>query len=167
MQKREWLVETAGRASQKRGLKNYAEDIAQDVLEKVEDITDEVWAGKRNKEAYIARIVINRANDLCHQDHDFVAITDNILASTPLEAMEAAVLLSELYNKLSVRDQALLDLIFEEYDGREIAERLGVEPATARKRVSRLREKLASMSHGKQPSFQAEPLGRKQVNPVL
>lgn len=62
------------------------------------------------------------------------------------KAIEAALLLKELYDKLPAEDQTLLELVFEEYSGAEIAAILAVEPATARKRVSRLMKKLASLS---------------------
>ena len=63
-----------------------------------------------------------------------------------LIAMEAALLLKELYDNLPTEDQTLLELVFEQYSGAEIAARLAIEPATARKRVSRLMKKLASLS---------------------
>jgi DNA-binding NarL/FixJ family response regulator len=60
--------------------------------------------------------------------------------------MEAALLLKELYDKLTTEEQTLLELVFEQYSGAETAARLAIEPTSARKRVSRLMEKLAQLS---------------------
>jgi RNA polymerase sigma factor (sigma-70 family) len=161
---RAWVLETAQRTSERRSLKGYHEDIAQEVFKKARQISNDKWSEKRNPKAYIARIIINLANDLCHVDHDLEPLTEIILASTPTEAMQAAILIQELYNKLTGTEQALFELMFQETSGAEIAEKLGIKPATARKRVSRLKEKLFSMSQGRQVLLQAESIGTESTN---
>ncbi len=64
-------------------------------------------------------------------------------ADTP-NLMGAALLFKELYDKLPTEDQTLLDLLFGQYSGAEIAAKLAIEPTTARKRVSRLRASLSA-----------------------
>jgi len=160
-----WLMETATRASTKRGLQGYEEDIAQEVFRKVKAIPDASWATKLNKKAYVARVVLNEANDLCNTDHHYEPLTDNILSSTAPEAMNAALLISELYDKLSQAEQTLFEYMFEGFSGAEMAERLGVTAVTARKRVSRLMEKLKVFTQGKEESVQ---LGaRRHAKPII
>jgi RNA polymerase sigma factor (sigma-70 family) len=141
-----WLLDTARQVALKRSLQNSGEDLAHDVYEKLKDLSNDVWARTLHKKSYIARVIINKANDSCHKDQPFEPITDDILVSTPVDAMEAAILIAELHAKLSSSEQKLLELIFEQYSGDEIAKRLGIGFATARKRVSRLLKKLNQLS---------------------
>src|ERR1043165_859747 len=162
VKQRPWLVEVARRTLQKRGLKEHAEDIAHEVFKKLGEIPNDVWSEKQNKKAYVARVIINRANDFSCQDHDFEPLTDNSLTSTPTEAMEAAILVEELYKQMSTVEQQLLDLMFQGYSGAEIAKRLGITHTTVRKRISRLKQKLHSASYT-QNNVVIE--GRKETHP--
>src|SRR6266404_4189596 len=143
-----WVVSTARRVSKRRGLPYYGEDIAQEVFRKAKGIKDDFWANRKNKKGYFARMIINKANDLCHLEHGFEPLADHVLASTPAQTMEAAILIKELINKLSTDEQRLLEHIFLGYSGAEIAKSLGTNCPTARKRISRLMEKLSSLGQG-------------------
>lgn len=151
VKEREWLLETAKQVVLKRGLTDCAEDLAQEVYSKAQYISDNVWKRTSKKKSYIARVIINKANDLCQRDQSFEPLTDNIVFFSPIDAMEAAILISELHSKLSPAEQELLELIFEQYSGAEIANRLGIEFATARKRVSRLIKKLSLFTESRCP----------------
>jgi DNA-directed RNA polymerase specialized sigma24 family protein len=145
----DWFMNTARQVTLKRGLPDSDEDLAHEVYDKLKNVSDEVWSRTLNKRSYVARMIINQANDFCAKNQPLEPITDNILVSTPLEAMEAAILITELYGKLSLAEQKLLELMFEQYSGTEIANKLGIGCATARKRISRLTKKLGLLSEGK------------------
>lgn len=147
LENRLWVNQTAARAARKRSLEGYEEDIAQEVFQKARKLNDGAWLRTENKHGYIARVIINVANDLCHTD-PWDPLTETILPSNPLEAMQAAILIEELYAKLSQKEKELFHLMFEEYTGQEIAERLAIKPVTARKRISRLRAKLSAIRQG-------------------
>lgn len=156
-----WFMNTARQVTLKRGLPDSGEDLAHEVYDKLKNVSDEVWSRTLNKKSYIAKIIINQANDLCGKYQPLEPISDNILVSTPLEAMEAAILITELYDKLSLSEQKLLELMFEQYSGAEIASKLGIGFATARKRISRLTKKLSLLIEGKvSASRQSETLER-------
>lgn len=141
-----WLNQTAKLTALKRGLLGYEEDIAHEVFKKLRSVTNEAWSRMKYKKAYVARAIINCANDLTYIDHGSEPLTDNILTSTPAEAMEAAILVSELYHQLSSSEQDLLELIFQQFSGEEIASELNVSHSTVRKRISRLKRKLCALN---------------------
>lgn len=60
----DWLMQTAQQASIREGLRGYGEDIAHEVYNKVQGVSDDKWAGVQNNKAYVATIINNLAKDL-------------------------------------------------------------------------------------------------------
>jgi RNA polymerase sigma factor (sigma-70 family) len=142
----DWVIETSRRAALRRDLQEYEEDIAHEVFKKARNISANTWARTKHKRAYVARVIINCANDLSCEDR-YEPLSDNIISSTPIEAMEAAILIDELFQQLSPNEQRLFELLFEQFSGEEIAKSMKISHSTVRKRISRLKEKLGSLSH--------------------
>jgi DNA-directed RNA polymerase specialized sigma24 family protein len=162
-EKYEWLVATSERVLRKRGFSGYGRDLAHDVREKCERINDDNWAKIANQEAYIARIIINEANDFCEDHAHLVELAPVVLSSSSVEAMDAGILVEEVCNKLSDDEKRLIGFIYEGYSGLEMAKHLGVKCAALRKRLERLKEKIRLLLKSNRDVLKPERTTRKYI----
>jgi len=142
----ERLVDIGRRACRDDSL---GEDAAQEALAAaVERLGD--WRGEGSLEAWLGRMVTNacwrmrrgRKNDPALHDHDAV-VPDEDTPEAAAARAELAGILSEGLLALSPTDRALLLLSdVEGWKGPELAARLDISPAAARKRLSRARGRL-------------------------
>lgn len=145
-----WLVSASERALNKRGFSGYGRDLAHDIANKCRGIRDDLWAGIAVQQAYVVRMIINGANDFCKESSHLVGeIPGGVLSSSPVKAMEDAILVREIYGWLSADDQKLLELIFEEIPEKEMAERLGISYVALRKRISRFIKRVTLLCEQK------------------
>ena len=160
----DWVRQTAKLAAARKGLNgDYAQDIVQEAYLKCGEITNEKWSQTRNHKAYLARIIINLANDMCKKyGNTYALLGDDIQASSPGEAAEAALLIEQSLDNLPMRDQELLELFFQGYSGQEVAKKLGITDQTARKRIWRLRVKLNLLIQGNKASANNRAAGAKR-----
>jgi RNA polymerase sigma factor (sigma-70 family) len=156
-----WLYGTARRIARQKSLEGYAEDLAHDVIGKLQTMPDEQWAKVRNQNAYVATMMAHLANDIYRQ-HQKVKPLDDLddaslaglpaARSTSPQAREAAIMVQQWRRMLEADEQDLFNLAFEEGFSRiEIAQKLGISNDAARRRVSRLLEKLRRIASG--PEF--------------
>jgi RNA polymerase sigma factor (sigma-70 family) len=100
-----------------------------------------------NWNAYLYRVATNEANRLISKgqteevqiNEDPGGYSDN---SDARSRMESAILLREIWERLNLEEQNILKLMITGYTEKEMAVRLEIKYDAARKRVSRLREKL-------------------------
>src|SRR5215213_3536849 len=142
-----WLVNTSQRILRRRGFADYGEDLAHEVRDRCSGIQDPAWESVKNKPGYVAKIIVREANRLCHQNGHVETRfpIENLPASTTAEAMEAAILVREILDKLSGNEQELVELKFQGYGVQEIAKKLGISYVAVRKRISRLMMKMEAL----------------------
>lgn len=143
-----WILKNSERATGKRGIPTYTEDVAQEIVKKLEEFTDQRWASIKDKKKYVARMIINQANDFCYDKLElgFEAIIRSTKASTTINALDAALLINELWAKLSDSERELLEMLFAGNSGQEIASNFNISPAAGRQRICRLLQKLNRLS---------------------
>lgn len=148
----EWLVGQCRYALsgyQVPNAKESGEDLAQMVFLRCGSIDNGRWAGIENKRAYVAGVVKNAAYDFFKTNGREIASDGAALESarhteprTPALAEDAAILITEVMKFLSPDERQLLDMLYEGFQGDEIATHAGINDAAARKRIERLRRKL-------------------------
>jgi RNA polymerase sigma factor (sigma-70 family) len=142
-----------------------AQDLTQKGFENCGTVSDETWAGLANPDGYVYRIVRNLVNAACaellnrrEESFDPTVIDQNSYGKptqNPAEAEESAIFLEEILRHLTDEERALVEMMYQEYTSREMAERLNLTYDAVRQRVFRLRRKLAQLmggsGHGRRP----------------
>lgn len=147
----DWLLLECHRAIRRSHSPNISiegQDLVHDVYCICAKISDAQWTEIDDHKAYLAQIAINKIKALFSVSQEIATETDKLVIGraeqpqTPEQAMQAAILVQELYDKLTDEEQKLLDLVFDRYTFEEIGARLGISSVAARKRFSRLIQKL-------------------------
>lgn len=129
------------------------DDVCQAVLIRLLALKDDPALEIRNLDAFLFTIARNealrfreKAGDKLHvpfeEDQITPGLSDNL---SELRRIESGVLLRNIWKRLSDEERDIFQLLIIGYDGKEMALRLGVKHDVARKRVSRLREKLREL----------------------
>lgn len=124
-----------------------SEDIAQTVLMKLSSLSQDNLEGVRNIPAYLIRAVRNEAANFYRRvEHETTGDIFETLEETHsvvvIDSVEAGILLKEIWKQLDDKERRLLELMILGYNDKEISRRLQISHSSARKRVSRLREKI-------------------------
>jgi DNA-directed RNA polymerase specialized sigma24 family protein len=116
-------------------------------------VSDAYWEEEvEKKDNYIQRVISTVLFDALPPDvENQIVDSENAsdkVGQNPTDAYIAAILIKELKEMCSEEEKELLNLMYEEAKGREIAEVLDLSDQAARKRVQRLREKLQQRING-------------------
>lgn len=125
-----------------------ADDLKQLVAIKLLSLTEERLNAIENIDAYVATVVRNEANRLFSKTSRPEFHLEEVEHSDHLESqkrMEFSIILKEVWRLLDLEDRRLFELMLFDYDDKEIAVALNISYDAARKRVSRLRQKLEGL----------------------
>lgn len=126
-------------------------DLSQQALVRYYQLEEAQRGAIRDLKAYLYQVIRNLIVDQVRSPHPRSLIrTDSaeyIEPSAPDEshAIEFEILLRQVWSKLTGDERCLLELMILDYNGKELALRLGISQDAARQRISRLRRKLGEL----------------------
>lgn len=139
------------------GERELTDDLIQESFCRIYQVPDRELADGSER-AYLFRVATNLANDHFRRNSRVRRYLASLLGPTTSADPRAAHEMQALFQRLRPRERALLWLAHVEgYSHQEIAEILGLKPASIRVLLSRARKRLANLVQDRGREEQAQP----------